>query len=279
MKTWLEPGPATKSATRRGRNDSESATARPIAQPSYANPRYCLSIDSRRPMMAWTGVPSRPTRRPSMNVFPTRSSWFSWSTPAACHPGFPAIWVSLGSGMNRRTRIGPSRLDTIHLTRIGNAARLAPRASISPRSASRSSPVFSDPASLRRVTGGGPGPAAVSAGPLLIHQPGSKRWSAPVGTMAVRSPSAWERCMEEAVERAVAVMRSRYPERLSVADLAAEAFFSPFYFSRIFRRELGVSPVQYLTAVRLFEAKRLLQGTSLNVADIACRVGYFGIGT
>ena len=85
--------------------------------------------------------------------------------------------------------------------------------------------------------------------------------------------------MEEAVERAVAAMRSRYDERLSVADLAAEAFFSPFHFSRIFRRELGVSPVQYLTAVRLFEAKRLLQATSLNVADIACRVGYVGIGT
>jgi AraC-like DNA-binding protein len=85
--------------------------------------------------------------------------------------------------------------------------------------------------------------------------------------------------MEKAVERAVAAMRSRYHERLSVADLAAEAFFSPFHFSRIFRRELGVSPVQYLTAVRLFEAKRLLHATSLNVADIACRVGYVGIGT
>jgi len=85
--------------------------------------------------------------------------------------------------------------------------------------------------------------------------------------------------MDEAVERAVTVMRSRYHERLSVAELAAEAFFSPFHFSRVFRRELGVSPVQYLTAVRLFEAKRLLQSTSLNVADIACRVGYFGIGT
>jgi AraC family transcriptional regulator len=85
--------------------------------------------------------------------------------------------------------------------------------------------------------------------------------------------------MEEAVERAVTVIRSRYQEHLSVADLAAEAFFSPFHFSRVFRRELGVSPCHYLTAVRLFEAKRLLHGTSLNVADIACRVGYVGIGT
>src|SRR5262249_56191004 len=42
---------------------------------------------------------------------------------------------------------------------------------------------------------------------------------------------------------------------------------------------VGVAPVRALTGVRLFEAKRLLQATSLNVGDIACRVGYVGIGT
>ncbi|MDT5037076.1 MAG: AraC family transcriptional regulator [Micromonosporaceae bacterium] len=85
--------------------------------------------------------------------------------------------------------------------------------------------------------------------------------------------------MEQAVERIVTVMRDRYGDRLYIPDLAAEAFFSPFHFSRIFRRETGVSPGQYLTAVRLFEAKRLLLTTSVSVADIACRVGYRGIGT
>jgi AraC family transcriptional regulator len=85
--------------------------------------------------------------------------------------------------------------------------------------------------------------------------------------------------VEQAVEHVVAVMRNQYCERLSVPDLAAETFFSPFHFSRIFRRETGVTPCQYLTAVRLFEAKRMLLTTSLNVADIACRVGYPGVGT
>jgi AraC-like DNA-binding protein len=85
--------------------------------------------------------------------------------------------------------------------------------------------------------------------------------------------------MEQAVEQVINVMRTRYSERLYVPELAAEAFFSPFHFSRIFRRETGVAPGQYLTAVRLFEAKRLLLTTSTNVADIACQVGYRGIGT
>ena len=85
--------------------------------------------------------------------------------------------------------------------------------------------------------------------------------------------------MDNTVERIVNIMRDRYGERLYIPELAAEAFFSPFHFSRIFRRETGVAPGQYLTAVRLFEAKRLLLSTSFNVADIACQVGYRGIGT
>lgn len=85
--------------------------------------------------------------------------------------------------------------------------------------------------------------------------------------------------MEHAVEQVVSVMRDRYHERLYVPELAAETFFSPFHFTRIFRRDTGVTPCQYLTAVRLFEAKRLLLNTSLSVADVACRVGYPGVGT
>jgi AraC family transcriptional regulator len=89
----------------------------------------------------------------------------------------------------------------------------------------------------------------------------------------------WGADMESAIEQIVNVMRKRYSERLHIPDLAAEAFFSPFHFSRLFRRETGVAPGQYLTAVRLFEAKHLLLTTSTNVADIACQVGYCGIGT
>jgi hypothetical protein len=40
-----------------------------------------------------------------------------------------------------------------------------------------------------------------------------------------------------------------------------------------------VTPGRYLTAVRLFEAKRLLLTTSLTVSDIVCSVGYSSVGT
>jgi AraC family transcriptional regulator len=56
-------------------------------------------------------------------------------------------------------------------------------------------------------------------------------------------------------------------------------FVSRFHFSRMFADATGVTPGRFLTAVRLFEAKRLLLTTSLNVSDIVCSVGYSSVGT
>ena len=85
--------------------------------------------------------------------------------------------------------------------------------------------------------------------------------------------------MQEAVKRAIHVMRTRYSEKLSLQDLASEALFSPFHFARMFRVETGIPPGRYLTAVRMFEAKRLLLTTALNVSDIVASVGYSSVGT
>ncbi|SFT36029.1 AraC-type DNA-binding protein [Actinopolyspora lacussalsi subsp. righensis] len=85
--------------------------------------------------------------------------------------------------------------------------------------------------------------------------------------------------MQLGIQRAVSMIRTRYYDPISLGDLASEAFFSPFHFSRVFSRETGVTPGRYLTAVRLFEAKRLLLTTSSTVSDIVCSVGYNSVGT
>lgn len=85
--------------------------------------------------------------------------------------------------------------------------------------------------------------------------------------------------MQDAVKHAILVMHARYPEKVTLRDLASEALFSPFHFARMFRQKIGVPPGRYLTAIRLFEAKRLLLTTSLNVCDIVTSVGYSSVGT
>lgn len=85
--------------------------------------------------------------------------------------------------------------------------------------------------------------------------------------------------MHVAVQRAIGMMNARYYEPITLTDLAGEVFVSPFHFSRLFARATGVTPGRYLTAVRLFEAKRLLVTTTSTVSDIVCAVGYSSVGT
>lgn len=59
-----------------------------------------------------------------------------------------------------------------------------------------------------------------------------------------------------------------------VAELAASANLSPFYFARVFKQTTGLPPHHFHQRVRVERAKDLLTATRLSVTDIALRVGY-----
>lgn len=61
---------------------------------------------------------------------------------------------------------------------------------------------------------------------------------------------------------------------LTVADLAEHAGYSPFHFSRIFSSRMGIGPGQYLTALRIDEAKRQLLTGDESIIDVASAVGF-----
>ena len=84
--------------------------------------------------------------------------------------------------------------------------------------------------------------------------------------------------MRTEIERVVAVIKRDYGSRLTVAALSRAARLSPFYMSRLFRRELGVPPAAFLAAVRMEEARRMLVDTETSVADISEQVGYASLG-
>ncbi|MFF0478805.1 helix-turn-helix domain-containing protein [Streptomyces sp. NPDC004284] len=85
--------------------------------------------------------------------------------------------------------------------------------------------------------------------------------------------------MEHAVEQAVRIIRERYAEPLSLDALACAVLVSKFHLLRIFRQATGVTPGRFLTAVRISEAKRLLQNSDLAVAAISAMVGYDSTGS
>ncbi|MCU4746995.1 MULTISPECIES: helix-turn-helix domain-containing protein [Streptomyces] len=84
---------------------------------------------------------------------------------------------------------------------------------------------------------------------------------------------------DDPVGRAVACVRERYAEPLTLADLADSAGLSRFHFARLFKETTGITPGRFLAAVRLHRAKRLLLSTSLNIADVSAAVGYVSLGS
>lgn len=69
-------------------------------------------------------------------------------------------------------------------------------------------------------------------------------------------------------------IREHFLEAISLADVAREVHLSPFHLSRLFKEKEGVNFVEYLTRLRLDEAKRLLVQTNDTIAAVAQRVGY-----
>ncbi|MBJ6362677.1 response regulator [Paenibacillus sp. GCM10012307] len=77
------------------------------------------------------------------------------------------------------------------------------------------------------------------------------------------------------VERAKLAMTESYADsELSVSTVAKLLCITPNYLSRIFHQKTGMTCVEFLTGIRLEEAKKLLVHTSLRNYDIAEKIGY-----
>lgn len=63
-------------------------------------------------------------------------------------------------------------------------------------------------------------------------------------------------------------------QQTHLSDLAETASMSPFYFARLFKNSVGVSPHKYVIMHRIERAKELLKRSSMSVLEIGVRVGY-----
>ena len=66
----------------------------------------------------------------------------------------------------------------------------------------------------------------------------------------------------------------RLAEPLDVAVMARHAMVSPRTFARRFREETGTTPLRWLLAQRVLEARRLLEESDLPIDDVAWRAGF-----
>jgi len=76
--------------------------------------------------------------------------------------------------------------------------------------------------------------------------------------------------------RALSFIREHLSEPLRLAQVARVAGFAPGYFSKLFKREEGVTFEDHVRQVRVARAKQMLTSTSLSVERVGKLSGFAG---
>ncbi|CAG7643983.1 HTH-type transcriptional activator RhaS [Paenibacillus allorhizosphaerae] len=80
-------------------------------------------------------------------------------------------------------------------------------------------------------------------------------------------PAGW-------IRECIDFMELHASEGVSVQQVAAFAGVHRSYFSTVFTRQVGMSPLKYLQQIRMDKARRLLRETDATITEIALSLGY-----
>lgn len=82
---------------------------------------------------------------------------------------------------------------------------------------------------------------------------------------------------ETYVARAKQYVSQNFRKDISLSDCAQDVGISPYYLSHIFKERTSCTFVEYLSAIRIEEAKKLALNRNLTINDIAEQCGYLNI--
>jgi AraC-like DNA-binding protein len=83
-----------------------------------------------------------------------------------------------------------------------------------------------------------------------------------------------KRTARERADRVAVLLRQRLNEPPSLEEIGREVGCSPFYLSRTFSREMGMTIPQFIRKIRMERAAELLRSGKYNVTEAAMEVGY-----
>ena len=79
---------------------------------------------------------------------------------------------------------------------------------------------------------------------------------------------------ERVITEITRYMQEHLAEEVSLSVLSEEFHLNPQYISQLFKNEIGVGFLSYLTNIRMEKAKKLLVTTQLSMVEIAEQTGY-----
>lgn len=102
-----------------------------------------------------------------------------------------------------------------------------------------------------------------------------KQWYlAKIREACINIQNSREEQSETLVERAKNYIDQQYQRDISLDDVSKMVNISPYYFSKLFKEETGENFIEYLTEIRIKNAKVLLQNTDKSIKEICVDSGY-----
>lgn len=81
------------------------------------------------------------------------------------------------------------------------------------------------------------------------------------------------------IDEVIAYMHHHLHEPISLRQLARHISYSPYHFSRLFKKRTGLTPLYYVSSIRLQKAKNLLLESNHSIRDIGMEIGQQSLGT
>ena len=124
--------------------------------------------------------------------------------------------------------------------------------------------------------------SAVASGWRVLHTPSADDLpetidllNALVGTSPERpQPEPVQKSVAPSITAALEFIESNHAEQITLADAAKAATYSRCHFSKVFKEQVGVGFIRYLTDTRLRHARDMLASSELQVTEIALAVGF-----
>ncbi len=76
------------------------------------------------------------------------------------------------------------------------------------------------------------------------------------------------------LRKVIEYINSHIDQEITLAELATSLDISKYYFLRLFKQSLGITPHQYIIQQRMEKAKRLLKEGKLSIVEIATECGF-----
>lgn len=76
------------------------------------------------------------------------------------------------------------------------------------------------------------------------------------------------------IEQIQGYISVHYAEKLTLTDIAAKFYISPYYLSRLFKKTINLSLVEYINGIRIKAAQSMIEKSDASIAEVAIKSGF-----